>query len=174
MNKLNKYLRIRDEIDTFDRLEWHSNSLLGKAIRWKTGDWSNHTGVIIRFHEYESAGIFTIESLEGGVDPNRLSVRLNNFNGQVRLYKLKPEFHHLRKSLGEASLSFEGIKYDFLSIARQLFHKVKLNPSKMFCSEFVMAAGIKGGLPFKGIDAPTPGQDMSKLGWWEESYKIIL
>lgn len=168
---LTNYNIIRSEIETFDRLEWRSNSLLGKAIRLKTGDWSNHTGVIIRFHEYDAAGVFTIESLETGVDPNRLSLRLQNFNGEVRLYRLKEEYRHLRQKLGEASLSLEGIKYDYWAILKNLFGKVSLNSNRLFCSEFGIVAGIKGGLPEpQGDDAPTPGSDMDALGWWEENY----
>lgn len=174
MKNLDLYEKERANIENFDRLEWHSKSLLGKMIRLKTRDWSNHTGITIRFHEYDSAGIFTVESLENGVDPNRLSVRLKEFDGEVRLYRLKPEFHHLRKQLGEASLSFEGIKYDFLSIVKNLFHKVSLNSNTMFCSEFVKSAGVRGGLPYKDLYAPTPGKDMDNLGWWEKEYITIL
>lgn len=173
--KLEKYLKVRNGMDTFDKLEFRSHSLLGKAIRWKTGDWSNHTGIVIRFHEYDAAGVFTIESLENGVKPKRLSLRLEEFNGSVRLYKLKPEFHHLRKSLGEASLSLEGTRYDFWSIPRNLYRRVPINKSRLFCSEFVTAAGIDGGLPKPEHNyAPHPGKDMDALGWWIKDYITIL
>ena len=173
-DKLLRYRMIRDDIDTFDRLEWRSNSLLGKAIRLKTGDWSNHTGIVIRFHEYDAAGLFTIESLEGGVDPNRLSLRLSEFNGSVRLYKLKPEYHHLRSELGEAALSMEGIKYDYGSLVKNLFGHVTVNKKRLFCSEFVKAVGIKAGLPHKNLIAPTPGKEMNMLGWWDLKYINLI
>lgn len=174
MNKLDLYYKYRDGLDTFDRLEYRSNSWLGKAIRLKTGDWSNHTGIVIRFHEYDAAGLFTIESLEGGVDPNRLSLRLQEFDGHVRLYRLKPQYHHLRKELGEAALSMEGIKYDYGSLVKNLFGPVSINKNRLFCSEFVKAVGVKAGLPYKNLIAPTPGREMNLLGWWEQRAVDIL
>ena len=171
---LDKYYKVRDTIETFDRLEWRSNSLLGKAIRFKTGDWSNHTGVVIRFHEYDAAGLFTIESLEGGVDPNRLSLRLKEFDGHARLYKLKPEYHHLRKNLGEIALSMEGIKYDYGSLIKNLFGHVTIDKNRLFCSEFVKAVGVEAGLPYKNLVATTPGREMNALGWWEKKAIQIL
>lgn len=173
-NNLDLYLKARDSIDTFDRLEWHSFTWLGKAIRLKTGDWSNHTGVVIRFHEYDAAGLFTIESLEGGVDPNRLSVRLSGFRGSVRLYRLKPEYHMLRKELGEIALSMEGTKYDYGSLIKNLFGHVKMDKHRLFCSEFVKAVGVKAGLPHKNLIAPTPGHEMNMLGWWSQRPIRIL
>jgi len=177
MDRLQKYYSVRHLMGTFDRLEWHSNSLLGKMIRWKTKDWSNHTGSIVVFKTFKNAGIFTLEALEDGPDVNRLSIRLNRFNGSVKWYPLKEKYHEYRKKLGEIGLSYEGLKYDKRSLVRNLLGRVKFNDRELFCSEYTATTGIKAGLPYDKNylegKVPTPGENMDGLNWWDKGITIL-
>lgn len=173
---MDKYLKIRDQMGTFDRLEFHSNSPLGWAIRLKTGDWSNHTGAVIIFNEYGKQ-VFCMESLEKGPDANRLSLRLEQYKGGVRWYPLKKEYHHLRAELGTMMLANEGIKYDIPNLIKNLFGRPEIDPRKLYCSEYITYAGILSSLPYDknylNGKAPRPGSDMQGLGWWEEGQEIL-
>jgi hypothetical protein len=181
MNELGKdflYLTNQDDMRTGDRLEWHSNSVLGKIIRWKTGDWSNHTGMVIRFRDYEGTGKvdkrFTTEALERGVEINRLSKRLSKFDGEVMWYPLLPKFDVYRGYMGAKALDFVGTPYDVNSLLRQIYRHVPADIRKLFCSEYVFVIGRDAGLPVKAFDmkAPRPGKEMQALGWWGEGIRI--
>jgi hypothetical protein len=176
INDLSKYFAIREHMGTFDRLEWHSSSLLGNLIRWKTKDWSNHTGAIIIFNEYGKS-VFCMESLEHGPDANRLSLRLQQYKGEVRWYPLKKEHHAMRALLGTKLLDQEGIEYDTWDMAGNLIKRPEIDPKKLYCSEYIAYVGKITGLPwdkqYLGGKAPTPGIDMDGLNWWEKGVRIL-
>jgi len=161
---------------TFDRLEWRSNTALGWAIRFITKDYVNHTGVVVRFNEYNR--VFTSESLEHGIDLNRLSDRLKTHKGSCIWYPLKERYHKYRITLGQKMLDWEYVKYDYFSLLKQILWRASADASKLFCSEAVFLAGIfhKPPLPFPERfkdNAPRPGYEMGLLDWWDIGQVIL-
>ena len=155
------YEEIRNDMKTGDMLAWHSNSLIGAGIRWKTVPSGipkdsplsiNHTSTIIRLKEYErlQRRVFITEALENGVVLNLLSKRLEEFDGYVWWYPLKRSWDAERQIIGERLLSVVGTKYDYRSIFKQLFGSVSVDLRQFFCSEHHYF-----GLGFSGI-APNP------------------
>lgn len=165
---IGNYALLRDEMRTGDLLQWHSKSLIGKLIRWRTGSKVNHSSLVLRFSEYDSdtPRRFTMEALEHGVVLNLLSRRLEAHDGEVWWYPLKSGISLLnRKIIGERALSMVGIPYDFSSIVKQIIGKVSTDARKLFCSEMCyMAYGYKG-------TAPNPGE-MPSLGIFETPVKL--
>ena len=167
MNELNKYNLVRDQMRTGDLLQWRSNSLLGKLIRWKTGAKVNHSSLVIRMKEYEGLErrVFTTEALEHGIILNLLSKRLQDHAGSVWWYPLKVYMNEKRQSIGEEAFRYMGIGYDYLSLFKQIIGKVNVDAKKLFCSEYVyLCYGYIG-------KAPNPGE-MMKLGIFEEPTQI--
>jgi len=176
MNDLTKYNENRDYMRTFDRLEWRSKTAIGWLIREKTGAFVNHTGVIIKFKEFNR--VFTSEALGGGIDLNRLSDRLIDHKGECFWYPLKPEYEKYRISLGQKMLDWEAVKYDYFSLFKQILFRVTFDASKLFCSEAPFLAGAYHNPPLPFPDefkeyAPRPGYDMDKIGWWQEGVRIL-
>ena len=142
MNDLSKYNAVKDLMKTGDVLQWHSNSLIGAGIRARKGGDINHSGLIIRMAEFEGLERrrFTLEALENGVVLNLLSRRLEAFNGQVYLHRLRSEYDACRQEIGERALSCVGIPYDYPGILKECFGNAQMNLDKLFCSETVWFA----------------------------------
>jgi hypothetical protein len=149
---------------TGDILQWHSNSLIGSGIRARKGGDVNHTGLIIRLAEYEGLERrrFTLEALEDGVVLNLLSRRLETFDGQVYLHRLRPEHDGRRTEIGIRALSMVGIPYDYPAIIKECFGNARVNMDKLFCSEFAWIAetGATDG------EAPDPTEFEEYLREW--------
>jgi len=170
MNDLSVYNSVKDRMQTGDLLQWKSNSLLGWAIRWKTGSNVNHSCLVLRFHEYEDAvgRRFTTEALEHGWVLNLLSRRLEQFDGEVWWYPLKEEFGIPAKRIiiAQNALDFIGTPYDYKSIVKQLFGRVSADAKDLFCSEGVyICYGGQG-------TAPNPGE-MPGLGLFKDPVQIL-
>jgi len=164
-------------MDTFDRLEWRSETALGWAIRFMTKDYVNHTGAIIKFYEYDR--VFTIEALDYGIEMNKLSDRLKAQKGYCVWYPLKPEYREYRKTLGQKMLDWAYVKYDYFSLFKQILFRATADASKMFCSEFYFLAGIfhNPPLPYPEIYqkyAPRPGKEMDALEWNEKGVRVLF
>jgi len=177
MNDLTLYNKVRQDMSTGDMLGWHSYSLIGKAIRLRTVPSDvpedspmrvNHTSGIIRLTEYEGLDrrVFITEALEHGAVLNLLSRRLERFDGKVFWYPLKPDWSCKRQFVGEQSLSFIGIPYDYEAIAAQLFGPVEVDAKSLFCSEYYYKS-----LGYQG-QAPTP-YELCKLEHFEEPVRIL-
>jgi len=168
MSKLIKYNEIKDDMRTGDLLQWRSPSIIGRLIRWKTGSNVNHSSMVIRLKEYEGRERrrWTTEALEHGTVLNLLSRRLNDFDGECWWYPLKDEWNEKRGEVGERSVYFIGIKYDYKSLFAQLFSKVSADARRLFCSEYCyIAYGFTG-------KAPNPGE-MPGLGIFKEPVQIL-
>jgi len=139
MNDLSFYESIRDQMRTGDILLWHSNSILGALIRWRTGGDENHASMIIRLQEYEGREHrrYHTEAMERGVYPNLLSSRLKEFDGQVWWLPLKDEYNDKRAEIGARITEVWGCPYDYGSLFWQLVGKVSVETRRMFCSEVV-------------------------------------
>ncbi|MFA7520452.1 hypothetical protein [Shewanella sp.] len=164
MNDLSKYNAVKDSMKTGDVLQWHSNSMLGSAIRARKGGDINHTGLVIRLAEFEGLERrrFTLESLENGVVLNLLSRRLESFDGQVFLHRLKPEHDSIRQEIGERALSCVGIGYDYSSIIKECFGNAQMNMDNLFCSEFAWFAETGKTVG----EAPDPNEFEEYLQQW--------
>jgi hypothetical protein len=173
MNDLKKYNLCRDRIKTGDCIEFRTNSIVGWLIRKVTGKEETHTAKVIRFDLIDPDRIYLLEALDHGIELNLLSERLKKQNGNAWWVPLMPEFDNKRLLLGMYSLRWVGTPYDYFSIFKQLFNKVKINAKRFFCSEFANAVDIKAGLPVKKMKyAPRPGE-MVDTGIYLDSIKIL-
>lgn len=174
---LELYEAVRDDMKSGDMLAWHSNSLIGAGIRWRTVPSKiskdsplsvNHTSTILRLKEYEGLErrVFITEALEHGTVLNLLSKRLSEFKGYVYWYPLKRSWDAERQAIGERLLQYIGIKYDYKSIGEQILGSVSVDMKKLFCSEYHYLA-----LGFTGI-APNPYQ-LCLRDYYKEAVKIL-
>lgn len=168
MKDLSTYNAFKDQMKTGDLLQWHSNSLIGALIQWRTKSDVNHSGLVLRLSEYEGTERrrWTSEALENGVYPILLSRRLESFDGSVWWYPLKDEWNPKRQAIGECAVALFGVKYDYRSIFKQIFGKVSADARELFCSEYCfLCYGMDG-------TAPTPAE-MTGLGIFKEGVKIL-
>ena len=172
MNDLSKYLAVRDAMRTGDGLGFANNSLIGRAIMWRTkGDGPiplSHWGGIIRMSEYEGLERrrFTLEAMSIGFYPDILSTYIQRYDGHIWWYPLKEEWDPMRQAIGEKALALVGTRYDFGSLIKQAFARVSSNASRLFCSEaWQLIYGFKG-------QALTP-TGMHALGIFQAPVRIL-
>lgn len=136
MNDLTKYLEIREEMKTGDLLLWQTENLLGTLIRLRTGKFT-HASLIIRMAEWEGQERrrYHIEAGPKGFYPAILSNEIQTYGGHIWWYPLKDEYNPFRTALGLKMTSMFGIGYDFLSLARNIWGRVRPNAKKLYCSE---------------------------------------
>jgi hypothetical protein len=167
MKDLSAYMSVRHQMKTGDLLQWHSNSLIGAIIRWRTHSNVNHSSLVLRLDEYagKEDRRWTTEALEHGTVVDLLSRRLADYDGSVWWYPLRDELEGKRKSIGEKALELIGVPYDYGSIIKQIFGRVSANARRLFCSEYCyISYGYSG-------KAPTPA-DMPNLGIFKAPIKI--
>ena len=151
------YLSVRPMMQTGDLLLWRSGSLLGRLIRWFSKSDVNHAGIVIRFTEYDTERVYTLEALEHGFVLRALSERLLNHNGKAYWVPLVPDCDPLRHAMGRFGLQFVGTQYDYKDLFVQAVKRAHLNPDALFCSEAVAAIWHKAGIPRQSKYAPRPG-----------------
>lgn len=171
-DKLTKYHALRPAMGTGDVLEFASDTLLGKLIRWKTGHDVNHTSMIIRFQQYDTDRVFLLEALEHGIVLNLLSKRLREFSGKVFWLPLAEQFDAKRRWIGQSALKYVGVKYDYDSILKQLVGRVSVEAHRLFCSEFVYLSLRDAAMPVYCKDAPQPGE-FEGLGVFDFRERIL-
>jgi len=184
---LSLYHNHQQKLRTGDLLSWSSNSIIGWLIRKVTGSDVNHSGMVIRFADFEekkgASRRFTLEALGHGIDLHLISRRLESYKGAVYWDPLLPEHDDMRPLLGSTALQFVGVPYDYRSLFKNILGKVSAESSKLFCSEYVYTTFTKCQFTPEGLDdklllqlasgkAPTPA-DMHKLGWWGDRVKIF-
>ena len=184
---INLYLVHQQDIRTGDLLSWSSNSVLGWLIKKFTKSDINHSGMAIRFSDYEDDDVsgrrFTLEALAHGIDLHLISRRLETHKGKVYWHPLKSMYDDKRSLLGAVSLQYVGVAYDYNSLFKNILGRVSAEASKLFCSEYVYTTfsqckfipdskDDKLLLSLAEGKTPTPS-DMSKLGWWEERIRIF-
>lgn len=169
MNDLSAYNAVKARIQTGDLLMWSSDSLIGKAIRWRTLSEFSHASLAIRLADYEGAEgrRFTTEALADGVVLNILSTRLAHYEGRAWWYPLDEQKCGIsRVQVGERALALIGTPYDYQSILRLCLRRVSTEINKLFCSEYAaICYGLEG-------EAPTPA-DMPKLGIFGDPVRIL-
>ena len=165
------YRSWRPNIWTGDLLEWQSKSALGWLIRKFTGRDVNHTGLVIRFQNFDRERVYTLEALAAGVYPNLISRRLKNHRGKVFWLQLKPKFDCLRPAIAREGMKYVGIKYDYKSLLKQAVSRVSADASTFFCSELAYLVTLEAGLPIEKEYAPRPG-GFGSLGIYKKRIRI--
>lgn len=169
MNDLTKYNEVKSLMQTGDLLQWQTNSLIGKLIRWRTLSEWNHSSLIMRFSDYEGKECrrFTTEAVAEGVVLNLLSRRLGNLDGAVWWYPLDETKCRLtRAQVGENAMKYIGTGYDYQSILRLILKRVSDEANKLFCSEYcAICLGHEG-------PALHPGE-MPSMGIFKEPVRLI-
>lgn len=159
------YFRCRKFMQTGDLLLWSSGTVLGWLIRKFSGSHVNHAGMVIQFKEF--GGLknrrWTLEYLEHGGEFNLVSERLKRYKGQLWLYRLDPEFNHLREDLAIWAFLNKGKDYDYGSLFKQAIGRVSADAKKFFCSEYYYLALLTHGIVKLQKHAPRPG-DLPSLG----------
>lgn len=169
---MEKYLAVREKMQTGDCLQWRSASALGWLIRFFTRSDVNHTGIVIRFFQWEREHIFTLEVLEHGVVLQQLSKRLSVFDGACWWYPLKPEYDRNRDAIAAWAINQAGTEYDYESLFKQMFSRVSANARALFCSEYAYLAWQQGGVPVPDGPAPRPC-DIPALGIFNDPTQIM-
>jgi hypothetical protein len=190
VNDLTKYNEIKELMKTGDMLEWRSNSVLGKLIRWRAGWFTkvdkdkeySHTSAILRMREWEDQERrrYHIEAGPKGFQPAILSREIENYDGNLWLYQLKKEYNPLRGDLGLELLGMMGIGYDFLGLAENIFSRIKPGSKWLFCSGAIYKAykkilGISKQCTYykkHGDLMPTP-TDMPLLELFDDRIQIL-
>lgn len=152
------YKQARCFMHTGDLLSWRSSTLLGAGIRFFTNGHVNHSSCVVDIREYGKGRKFCLEALEGGIELQCISKRLQEFKGKVYWHKLREEYTDYRDAIGIAAFSRIGIEYDYTSIFKQLIGRVSINAKKLFCSEFVYLNMLDAKLPgtYDWVVAPSP------------------
>ncbi|KXH69833.1 MAG: hypothetical protein AM326_01800 [Candidatus Thorarchaeota archaeon SMTZ-45] len=184
---LDLYKQYQPKLRTGDLLSWSSDSALGWLIRKFTKSDVNHSGMVIRFSDYEeqngASRRFTLEALEHGIDLHLISRRLEKHKGCVYWHALQERFDEKRPLLGAVALKHVGVAYDYRSLFKNILGKVSAEASKLFCSEYVYLtftqcqftpemSDVKAMMNWASGKAPTPA-DMPKLGWWDDRIRIF-
>ncbi len=186
MSNLDLYQSHQPQLRTGDLLSWASDSAIGWLIRKFTKSDVNHSGLVIRFADYEekngASRRFTLEAIRG-IELHLLSRRLREYKGKVYWHALQERFADKRPLLGAIALKHTGVPYDYRSLFRNALGKVSADANKLFCSEYVYLTYTKCSFTPETNDsklliqlaegkAPTPA-DMHKLGWWDDRIRIF-
>ena len=173
------YYSWRPYLWTGDLLEWQSNTVLGCIIRMFTGKDVNHTGLVIRYMNFDTERVYTLEALAKGFYPNLLSKRLARYKGRLYWLQLLPSLDEYRPVIAREAMKYIGTGYDFSSLIKQVLVKVKVSPEFLFCSEGAYISYRDAKVPFKPYNpnmdlsqAPQPG-NFKKLGIFKERIRIF-
>lgn len=171
MNDLTLYQKVRGQIGTGALVEWHANSLLGDAIRLKTGYDVNHSSLAVILDSPYSGQrrIFVFEALGDGIDVTFLSKKLEQWDGKAYLYLLKEQYAPEIPLIEERAFSYLGVPYDYEGLTRQLIGHCKIETDKLFCSEYVEVC--LGGTP--NDTAYWPGELPEKMQKWTNRIPVL-
>ncbi len=150
---LDLYSQYRPFIKTGDFLDWRSDSLLGLAIRAKTGGEGNHGCLADRLTGLAGDRIFTLEALGGPYRPYYLSLRLREFSGKVWWYPLCDEWDkdEVRREIEVRMWAHVGTDYDLPGLFANAIRKVEDDDTLLFCYEgCFIELGFHGKVPVAG------------------------
>jgi hypothetical protein len=168
MNDLALYYKYRSQMKTGDLLTYRTDGAISWAIRrWSPG--ANHAGMVLDLDEYSGDEYrrWTLESTAHGPRMVYLSTLLERLEGECYWHQLKPEFSETnRNAAGCWALEQQGVvKYDFKCILQYPFKMVSADMAKLFCSEYVFFAWVKGKIiPFVGDEVAPKPSDMPRIG----------
>lgn len=153
------YKAIRPLLKSGDMIEFASNTILGRTIRFFTKKNVNHTAMVLNLEKYEGLKDrrFLLEALEHGIQLSLLSKRLASFNGRAYWSQLKKEFGAERQGMAAWAIMQVGTKYDYRSLFKNMFSKVNQDARAFFCSEFYHMALVHVKILGRG-KAARPGE----------------
>ena len=131
------------DIKSADMLEFSSDSVIGKVIRWRTGKDVNHSSLVFKFGE-----LYTLEALGNGIDLHLLKDRIDKFRGRVYWYPLHDYLDEYRDDIMKWALMQIDKMYDYESLVANLFGRVSIDGRLYFCSEYVFVAYKSVGLAY--------------------------
>lgn len=149
------YDKFRGLIKSGDLIEWRSNTAIGFAIRAVTKQRVNHTSGAIWLQPVEKSynhkqscapRLYVKEAIGRGFVATYLSHEISKFKGEVWWSALKREYENKRVDIVEEANRLEGIPYDYSSLLRNLWKRVKLGTRTVYCSEAWQIALIRAGL----------------------------
>jgi len=171
------YRAFSEWMKTCDLIEWRSyTSPISFMIRMFTGANVNHSSILIRPIMY--AGLkdrrFLLEALAKGVVPRLLSLRLEEYNGQVFWSPLKESITDPQRNKMIEQVFLEvskGRPYDYGNLFRNIAGRVSVDADAWFCSEIYTWMLMKGGLISADTKALRPGE-FQELGLHEKPVLI--
>jgi len=142
------YYKYQNQFKHGDLIEFASNSLIGKTIRFFTKKEVNHTSGVVLMSLVEDHEIrrYIWEADEEGFHSTYLSDVVKNYNGKVYWLQLKEEYDNYRLQMIKEALTLDNKPYDYISLIRNALKPVRLNSKNVFCSEAWHLALQKVGL----------------------------
>ena len=174
-----QYSDIRDKIQPGDLIAFGGMGWASKVIKWKTGSKVSHVGVASHIKgEHGRMMIVESTSLNGkkGVQMNRLSKRVEEYNGHVWWFPLSEEVREKLRLVAFWKFLWaqDGKKYDYWQapMSATLFW-AREDFGKLFCSELVAGAYEAGGvLPDINASEITP-DDLCRMRLYKKHYTQI-
>lgn len=141
------------DVQSGDIIIVHSQTIVGRIIRWITNSWASHIAV------YIGNGL-VFEARPGGAK----AVSLANYNGQYRAFRLNVDSDKISKFVERLELK-QNQGYDYgqiFSIALEDLFQIKIkaqNKRLTICSEIVYEAAQEAGIPVPPVSQAyiTPG-----------------
>jgi len=131
------YSQYRDQIKTGDAILFSSNrSFIGWIIQKLTHSNFNHAAGVVRLEEFSGMidRIYLAEA-KFKVCFTRLSYILEKYNGSIYLVKLRSEMDPIRPYIASSYLDDLGKFYDFKGCIGNIFGRVPMDTTHLFCSE---------------------------------------
>ena len=172
-DSMKNYIANRDIMLTGDLIEFASEGIVGRIIRWFTKKQVNHTSMICCLPNYKSITephVYIMEAMPEGSELNLLWRVLVKYKGKAYFLKLRAS-NEQRKKLSDWLLEHDGVDYDYKGLFKNAAGKVSANAQKMFCSELAFLALKSAGI-IEGSKAPVPGE-FENLGCYYSPTEII-
>lgn len=152
------YCLIREGIKTGDVILWEGRGIVPRIIALYGG--YSHASLVVRLEKYEGLKdrVFLVEAVSSGLEFRLLSKRLEEYKGKAWHYAvgLTPYMQDAARTVALNKCA-EGVKYDFKSVFKNVFSRVSVNASLLFCSEVVWWVWEKIDFVAPGSKAPRPG-----------------
>lgn len=172
------YSEVRDKMQPGDLIAFGGQGAFSKLIKWWTKSRVSHVGVVAKIDEQGRIMVMESTSLDGfkGVQLNRLSRRVDEYNGEVWWYPLRES---ARKDL--SLIAFwkflwrqDGKKYDYWQVFKVAIPVYsKESERRMFCSELVYGAYEAGGIVRDANSSKMTPDDLThEIIFAEEIYQI--
>jgi hypothetical protein len=136
-----KYFEYRDKIQTGDLLQFAATDIVSRIIRFKTKSDISHSAMAFWMKSpVGTQRLFILEGVAFGAYPVFLSNRYAWYlpHGDIYWHKMKPQYQQIGIVAADRMLEKTGTYYDYLDLIKQAFKRVTLNPSKLYCSEYVL------------------------------------
>jgi hypothetical protein len=166
------YYGIQHLIGNGDLIEVRSRGVVGAAIRRVTGEEVNHSVLVIVFvlQGTDYVRRYVIEADECGLHLTYLSSIVEKNSGRIYWSPVLPAWQEHRQSLALHALLLEGTAYDWKGLFKNIPGHVRLEASRLFCSEAIQAGATSAYMvmkDFNGGRALRPGE-LHKMGFWDK------